>query len=204
MWRSGFLAIAFLLATVEGAAAIEEPSFRTVHKYSDFEIRDYPTYLVAETRVDASFEDAANRGFRRLFRYIAGDNTARRKIAMTAPVIQSGQKIDMTAPVIQSGVAGSYVVRFVMPKMWTSETIPEPTDNTVAIRLIPAAKVAVVRYSGTWSAKNYDDNLARLRNAMARENLIAAGDPVWARYDPPFTPWFLRRNEILIPLAMAK
>lgn len=204
MWHRAVLALALFMATIQTAGAIEEPGYLVERKYADFEIRAYAPYLVAETRVDGAFEDAANQGFRRLFRYIAGENTSRRKIEMTAPVIQAGQKIDMTAPVIQSGSSGSYAVRFVMPKSWSAATIPVPDDKSIVVRAMPALRMAAIRYSGTWSAKNYEANLARLRSGLSRENLTVAGDPLWARYDPPFMPWFLRRNEILIPLAPAR
>ncbi len=203
MWWRAVLALVLLFSTAQTAAAIEEPDYRVEQKYPEFEIRGYTPYLVAETKVDSAFEDAADQGFRRLFRYIAGENTARRKIEMTAPVIQAGQKIDMAAPVIQSGASGSYAVSFVMPRSWTAETIPLPTDKSISLRVIPASRMAVVRYSGTWSVKNYEASLARLRTALSRANLTAAGEPLWARYDPPFMPWFLRRNEILIPLEPA-
>ncbi len=87
-----------------------------------------------------------------------------------------------------------------MPSHFTLETLPTPTDEKVHLRAIPARHMAAVRYSGTWSQPRYANNLARLREWMKAQGLAAAGDPVWARYNPPFTPWFLRRNEVLVPL----
>ncbi len=115
---------------------------------------------------------------------------------MAAPVIQEGQKIKMTAPVIQTGSPGGFAVQFVMPSKWTLSTLPKPNDKNVSIRKVPAARFAVIRYSGFWSRSRYESQLARLQSGMAREHIKASGQPVWARYDPPFMPWFLRRNEI--------
>ena len=121
---------------------------------------------------------------------------------MTVPVAQQreGEKIAMTAPVGQEAVSNQWAVTFMMPTNYTIETLPEPTDEKVRLRPIPARRMAAVRYSGTWSRKRYERNLARLREWMKAQGLAAAGEPVWARYNAPFTPWFLRRNEILVPL----
>jgi len=93
------------------------------------------------------------------------------------------------------------VMRFMMPSSFTLDTLPKPTDPAVSLRTVPAERFAVLRYSGSWSSGLYEEQLATLRAAMARAGLEATGEPIWARYDPPFTPWFLRRNEIMIPVA---
>jgi cyclopropane fatty-acyl-phospholipid synthase-like methyltransferase len=90
-----------------------------------------------------------------------------------------------------------------VPATCTLETLPAPTDAKVRLRAIPARRMAAVRYSGTWSERRYEQNLARLRAWMKAQGLAAAGDPVWARYNAPFTPWFMRRNEILLPIGSA-
>jgi len=64
----------------------------------------------------------------------------------------------------------------------------------------PGRLVAAVRYSGSWSEEGYEENRARLEDYIQKRGLIKTGEPVWARYDPPFMPWFLRRNEVLIPV----
>lgn len=201
MWRIVFVSIALLMATMRSAFAIEEPKYAVVHRYADFEVRDYPAYLVAETTVEANFEDAGNKAFQKLFEYISGNNSGSQSIEMTAPVAQKGQKIAMTAPVIQSGSANSYSIQFVMPAKWTLATLPKPNDERVVIREVPAARFAVIRYSGLWSRSRYEHRLAALQSAMEREHLTASGSPIWARYDPPFMPLFLRRNEIFVPIS---
>lgn len=200
MWRALFLSLSLVVAMTHGAAAIEEPKYKAVRTFADFEVRDYAPYIVAETTANASFEDAGNQAFQRLFEYISGGNSTAQSITMTAPVIQRGQKIEMTAPVIQAGSPGSFTVQFVMPSNWTLDKLPIPHDTRVRIRAVPACRFAVIRYSGFWSLSNYESNLRKLENAMRRENLGAAGQPIWARYDPPFMPWFWRRNEIMIPI----
>jgi hypothetical protein len=188
------------------AMAIEEPVYRVIEQDGAFELREYAPYLVAETRVEADFERAGNVAFRRLFGYISGDNTARQKIAMTAPVTQSrsesrGEKIAMTAPVEQQPDAGGYRVAFVVPAQYTLDTVPVPHDPRIEIRAVPARLIAAWRYSGRWTAENYDRHQTELRRAIASRGLTATGEPILARYNPPFMPAFLRRNEVLIPVS---
>lgn len=180
--------------------AVEEADYEVVRKDGNVELRNYAPSIVAETLVKSDFEGASNEAFRTLFRYIDGENETRGKIAMTAPVSQkpSSQKIAMTAPVSQEAVDDGWLVSFMMPASFTMETIPEPTNHAVKIRKIPAYRAAVIRYSGTWSEDNYSEHHNELTDWMKDQGLRAAGPAIWARYNAPFTPWFLRRNEILI------
>ena len=183
---------------------IEKPAYAVDRKDGDFEVRAYPTQVVAETLVEGTLEEAGNAGFRILFRYISGGNRTKTKINMTAPVGQEqseGEKIAMTAPVGQQAASNQWAVTFMMPSSYSMEALPEPVDDRVRLRAVPAARMAAVRYSGWWSKKRYDLNLGRLREWIIRQQLEVSGEPVWARYNPPFTPWFLRRNEILMPLT---
>jgi hypothetical protein len=200
-------------ALVEPAMALEKPRYRVVEVFEEFEVREYEPYLVAETEVTGSREEAGNAGFRRLADYIFGKNEGSRKISMTAPVAQqegaapAGQKIAMTAPVSQQQRPGegpsTWTVQFMMPAGFTRETVPRPIDPAVVFREIPGRRMAVISYSGTWSEERYEKHLALLRAGMEKAGLQASGDPIWARYDPPFMPWFLRRNEILVELTSA-
>ena len=197
------LAIPHALLASSTAMAIEEPSFRVLERDGAYELREYAPYLVAETRVKADFERAGNEAFRRLFRYISGDNTMRQDITMTAPVTQSrptGEKLAMTAPVTQMASEEGYLVAFVVPAKYTPDTVPQPNDPTVHIREIPAQRVAVWRYSGRWTTANYEQHEAALRRAMDARGLRATGEPILARYNSPFMPSFMRRNEVLIPV----
>jgi len=202
MKRVAAAAVLFLVAGVGGRAmATETLAYEVPKKFADFEVREYAPYVVAEAEVSGDRQEAGNAGFRVLADYIFGNNRGSKKIAMTAPVSQTaaGTKIAMTAPVTQvpAGEA-SFVVQFTMPAEYRLENLPTPNNDLVRLRQLPAKRVAVLRYSGTWSESRYQDHLAQLRSAMAREGLQPVGEPIWARYDPPFKPWFLRTNEILI------
>jgi len=182
--------------------AIEEAKYEVIKKDNEFEIRDYSTYIIAETIVDGTLEDAGNKGFDQLFRYISGDNRSRDTVAMTAPVSQQpmGEKIAMTAPVGQRRIKGKWVVSFMMPSSQTLKTLPEPEDPKITLRQVPARRMAAVRYSGFWSEEGYRRNMVKLESWIDRMGLAIVGDPIWARYNPPYVPWFLRRNEVLIPV----
>ena len=181
--------------------AIEGPKYQVERTYPSFEVRRYALYLVAETEVVGSREQAGNEGFRRLAGYIFGKNRGAKKIALTAPVAEAkGAKIAMTAPVVEASSGGDdrFLIQFMMPSEFKRESLPEPIDDRIHFRQLPVKRIAAIRYSGTWSESRYQRNLKQLQAAMAEHGLAGAAEPVWARYDPPFMPWFLRRNEILI------
>lgn len=194
------LAVAGLLAS-SVAMAIEEPRYEVLKSYEDFEVRRYEPTIVAETTLPAGHEEAGNEAFPILAGYIFGKNRGERKIEMTAPVAQAPLKIEMTAPVAQTQAAGAMVVQFTMPRQWTMATLPEPLDSRVTLREMPGRTVAVIRYSGFWSEARYSEHLEKLKAALERENIRWKGEPVWARYNPPMMPWFLRRNEIWLDVA---
>ncbi len=196
------LAAALAVLATEQLMAVEEAEYTVIRQDGDIEIREYADAIIAETVVDDKFEDAGNRAFRKLFGYIGGDNRSQSEIAMTAPVSQEkrSEKIAMTSPVGQQKSGDGWAVSFMMPASYTMETIPQPTDPSVVIRQIPAHRVAAIRYSGFWSEEKYQEHLEELNVWIKNENQEVAGQPVWARYNAPFTPWFMRRNEILIPV----
>ena len=199
-----FTVAMFLL--VGNAMAVEEAKYKVLREEDGFELREYESHILAETTVDGAFEDAGGEAFSRLFKYISGNNLQQQKVAMTSPVGQepSSQKIEMTSPVGQQQREGKWVVSFMMPASFTVQTTPEPKDPNVTIREVPGRLVAAVRYSGFWSEEGYLRNLSRLRDWMANNRLALSGEPIWARYNPPLTPWFLRRNEILLPVVSAR
>jgi effector-binding domain-containing protein len=203
--QKSLFATAFLFAALTSSPllAVEEAEYRTLKADGKIELREYVPSVVAETVVSGDFEDAGNRAFRRLFNYIDGNNESADKIAMTAPVSQekAGQKIEMTAPVSQEASGDDWAVSFMMPGSFSLENTPVPKDPAVKIRQVPAYRAASIRYSGLWSRENYDKHLERLMAWMEQEGLEASGPVVWARYNGPFTPWFMRRNEILVPVA---
>jgi len=183
--------------------ATEEPDYQVVRLLEDIELRQYAPYAVAEVVVAGPAGDAGSQAFPILAGYIFGKNKGERKFAMTAPVTQVAApvKLEMTAPVTQSAAPGGFLVQFVLPKGVTVASAPEPVDARVNLREVLPAQVAVIRYSGFWSASNYADHLAKLQAALRAADLVWTGEPVYARYNAPFTPWFLRRNEIWLHLA---
>lgn len=185
------------------ASAIEEPKYTVVRQYDAFEIRDYAPYLVAEVVVPGPSEEAGNQGFRILAGYIFGKNKGERSIAMTAPVAQAPApaKIEMTAPVTQAAVSGGYVVQFTMPSEYTLETLPDPLDPQVKLKEVSGGRFAVIRYSGTWSERNYKEHLEKLERGVEAAGLRTTGSPIYSRYNAPFVPWFIRRNEIWLKLV---
>ena len=191
-----------LLIGAQKAMAIEEASYVVLKSEGKFEVREYAPHVVAETIVGGDLENAASNAFEKLFRYISGENVSRTKVEMTAPVSQkpASEKIQMTAPVGQQRVKEQWAISFMMPKSYTLGSLPQPKDPSVVLRQVPAQKMAVVRYSGTWSEKNYSSHKSELESWMRKSGLTSAGSETWARYNPPFTLWFLRRNEVLIPV----
>jgi len=183
--------------------AIEEAKYKVVEKDNRFEIRDYVPHILAETIVEGNLEEAGKKAFNRLFRYISGENRSRTKVEMTAPISQqpNGEKIKMTAPVGQRRVQEKWSVSFMMPASYTLKSLPEPENPDVTLRQVPARRVAAVCYSGFWSEERYLRYKSKLELWIKEKGLTIVGDPIWARYNPPFTPWFLRRNEILIPIT---
>jgi len=209
------LMIASICLWVKGAMAAEEAKYEVVKQYSDFELRRYAPYLVAEVEVKGTFDTAAFQAFQTLFKYIDGNNRKQEKIAMTAPVEQQpgekipmtaavtqrtaeGEKISMTAPVTQSKGGGTYFIGFVMPANYTLETIPEPLDPGVKIRAVPGRTVAARQYSGSWGARKYKQNEQILLDAISQAGLKPEGSPVFARYNHPGVAPSKRRNEVLI------
>lgn len=179
----------------------EQQPFDVVRRCPGFDLRRYPEYVVAEVTVRSSFDSAGSIAFRSLFGYISGQNVTKSAIAMTAPVVQSiaSQKIAMTAPVLQrTGGDGAYVIAFVLPASMSADTAPEPSNPQVEIRTIEAGLAAAKTYSGRWSQSSYDRHCAELQQAVRGEGLRPVGSPRFARYDPPFKPWFLRRNEVVL------
>jgi len=193
--------VAIIIGSMD-SMAIEEAKYKVLQKDNSFEIRDYAPHILAETIVEGDLEGAGNKAFNRLFRYISGNNRSRKKVAMTAPVSQRlmGEKIKMTAPVGQRRVQEKWSVSFMMPASYTLETLPEPEDPNITLRQVPARRMASVRYSGFWSEKRYLKYKSKLVSWIRERGLSIVGEAIWARYNPPFTPWFLRRNEILIPI----
>ena len=200
--------ISLLIAST--ALAIEEPKYIVLEKSEPFELRAYAPRLVAEVKVDGDLDAASSQGFRLIAAYIFGKNQVSEKIAMTAPVgIESSDqnksaKIAMTVPVAIEGAksfedaSNQWTVSFVMPSEYTLATLPKPLNSEVKIRVVPAEKRAVITFSGFNSAEKAQAKTQLLQDWIKTKNLKTTGDPQFARYNPPWSLPFMRRNEILI------
>ena len=195
------VALALAGATLNTGTAMantEEPEFTLVLKEEAFELRDYAPMIAAEVSVDGDRDSAVSAGFRILAGYIFGGNAGSAKIDMTAPVTQSkGETIAMTAPVTQTGAAGVWAIRFMMPKAYTIASLPKPNDARIRFVEIPGRRVAVLRFSGLWSDSNLMSHREELAALLKAKKLKPQGEPSFAFYDPPWQPFFWRRNEIM-------
>lgn len=185
--------------------ATEEPEYTILNQVDDFELRRYDPQIVAQTWVTGDQKQAGNKGFRILADYIFGNNTApsgeSSKISMTAPVKMQPQtstsaKIAMTAPVAMQESDGKWRVRFVMPSKYTMQTLPKPNNSEVSIIEVPAKTYGVIKFSGLVGEEKIATKTAQLEEWM--QNLNIVGTPEMARYNPPWTLPFMRRNEIMI------
>ncbi len=204
------LAMLVFAVPINCAYAIEEPSYKVVLKEGDFELREYEPMIVAETVVTGSLKQASNRGFRQIADYIFGNNQARdgnaEKVAMTAPVtIQAtSEKIAMTAPVtIQSDEGDQsangeprWRVHFVMPSSYSIDSLPSPSNELVSLREVPSKRVAVLRFSGLAGKSKVSTKTDALKNWVASKGWKTMEASSLARYDPPWTLPFMRRNEV--------
>ena len=206
---AAFGAAALLILALSTVAmsshAAEEPEYQVVRQLADIEVRQYGAYAVAEVVVPGPASKAGGQAFPILAGYIFGKNKGERKFAMTAPVTQTAApvKLEMTAPVTQTAARGGFLVQFVLPRGVTAASAPEPLDARVQLREVMPAQVAVIRYSGFWSGSNDAKHLAKLEAALRAANLAWTGEPVYSRYNAPFTPWFMRRNEVWLSMAPA-
>jgi len=188
-----------LIMSAASAMAIETPDYKVVVKQGAFEVRDYAAQTVAEVVVEGDQQDAVRNGFRRLASYIFGANSGDQKIAMTAPVAQSPV---MSGPVTTSALSAQrWVVRFDMPRAHDLSTLPKPKNADIRLLTLPPARIAAVRFSGLMSDSAAAKETAELLGYIKTHGFKAAGPPTLAQYDPPWTLWFLRRNEVLIPVA---
>lgn len=168
----------------------EQQPYDVVAQHPRFELRRYPAHVVAEVDVAGSFEGAGISGFRPLVGYISSGG-----VAMTAPVLQQArnESDDIVA-------ARHYRVSFVMPAGSSVESLPVPADARVVLRDVPGHLAAAARFSGRWTRGSFRRNADALQTAVEQAGYRPTGPLRWARFDPPWTPWFLRRNEVVLPV----
>jgi effector-binding domain-containing protein len=182
---------------------IETPKYEVLSAHKGYEIRQYQSHIVAEVKVKGTYKESVNQGFRKIADYIFGNNTASGSIAMTAPVLhekQTSEKISMTAPVLlgKTGETGSYTVAFVMPSSYTLETLPKPNNPDVTVRVIPPKKYAALQFRGYAPEGKVARKMEGMLALLKQDNITMVGSPSVAQYNPPWTPPFMRHNEILV------
>jgi hypothetical protein len=187
------------------ACALEEPEYRVLDwpgaaPNKGIELREYAPHLVAETSAVGDFKASRNRAFRRLFRYISGENMTQTDIAMTAPVTTAAEGVDiaMTAPVTTAASSDGHWMQFALPKKYNERTAPQPSDPNVRLRLKPAERLAAIRYSGSSGERNAQRHERELMQALAVAGLKPVGKARLAVYNGPFTLWPFRRNEVMV------
>ena len=183
--------IVYLWANI--SIAYEETSYRIVAANQNYEIREYNDRLAVQT----SQENGQNKAFRELFKYISGSNTSSTKIEMTIPVTQS-IKIDMTTPVTQKFQDGKIIMRFFLPRKFQPETVPQPLNEDLSIVVVKGGKYAVMKYSGRSTVKNFEKHSNLLLEALSVNKITTLDDPIKATFNGPLTPFFIRRNEVMI------
>lgn len=191
----------------------EEPEFVVVQELADdIEIRDYASYLSATTTVPGDRDQASQNGFEILAAFIKGANDQEKKIAMTSPVTlddtvaanleDDGHHLSRTGALSHTD-AGEHEMAFMMPRQFTMETVPKPTDPRVALVQVPARRIAAITYRGRWTEELYNEKLSMLRNALEGAGIMVKTSPAWARYNSPMMPFFLRHNEIWLEIDRA-
>ena len=183
----------WVLAGIVPTLGIEEPSYRVLERREGYELRRYEPRLEVEAQVRGGYEDSLGRGFRVLFRYISGENEGAAKIAMTAPVLHRDEEDG-------EGAATVHRVAFVLPSRFRRQDAPLPREADVRIVEVEGHTAAALRFSGYATERRTARKRSELLARVQRDGLRIAGPARLAQHNPPWTPPFLRRNEILLPV----
>jgi hypothetical protein len=178
---------ALLLWPLYGAIvsmSVKEPPYQVIQTLeNDVEIREYADQIWAVTLAEDQ-----DRGFGLLFSYISGAN-------------DEGMKIEMTAPVVTGNAEGRPFIAFVIPEGFDLEGTPRPRDERVKIELVEGRRMAAVRFSGYATEERQKRHLSALNETLKAHGMMARGEPVLMQYNDPWTPPFIRRNEVAVEVA---
>ncbi len=182
------LLIAMLALTANGAMAdkVEEPAYTSLGELDEVELRRYAPSIQARTSLADSGQ--TNSGFRRLAGYIFGGNDREMEIAMTAPVEETLEEEPTMA--------------FTMPSEHRMEDLPAPDDASVELVAVPERTVAVIAFSGWATGGKVADKTEELMTTLKNNGIEASGSPSLNQYNPPWTPPFMRRNEIMVAVDL--
>jgi hypothetical protein len=182
----------------------EQAKYSVLKRADGYEIRNYPAHIVAQTVVEGVRVngDAFNKGFSIIAGYIFGGNLKKENIAMTAPVVaqDSSEKIAMTVPVTARATGNSQLVSFVMPSGYTLATLPTPTDSRIQLVEVPEQKIAALTFSWYRTDSRFEKMQEQLFADLARDHIEIIGTPIFAGYNPPWTPPWMNRNEIMVQI----
>ncbi len=195
----------FFIIFPNSLMATDEPEFRLILKEDSFEIREYIPKIIAQIEVFGDFDDASSKGFKILADYIFGNNTSNdgnSRIEMTAPVEMEpiSQKINMAKPLLTQGKDNDWIISFIMPNEFTLETLPKPNNKSIKILSLPKEKYAVIVFSGLVRESSYLEKEKLLNQFIKEKKLKTSGEIKIARYNPPWTLPFFRRNELMIKI----
>lgn len=182
------------------SSRVERADYKVLRSTADYEIREYPARIVAQATVSGPYEAALREGFRIVAGYIFGGNVKKESISMTSPVLEQGknsEKIAMTSPVLATAQGQAHIISFGMPRSYTLETLPVPTDPRVKIVSMPPQTFAVLRFSWLRTDTRIQRKEARLLAALARDHVSIKGNPIYAGYDAPWTPPWMTRHEVM-------
>jgi len=184
LFLAALLVVGFLIVSgcQTSRAGYESAPYQIVSSDGKFQVRDYPAMTVVETSMAGDNGDGS---FGRLFGFITGRNAAKQKIAMTTPVFMADGEDRRT-------------MAFVMPANMKTQDVPQPADGSVAVREIPGGRFAVLTFSGGRSSKSEAEHLSQLKDWMKGKGLKSSASPIFGYFDPPWTPSFFRRNEVML------
>jgi len=183
--------------------ATEEPEFKLVSEEGKFQIREYDPKIIAQVEVEGDFDEASSRGFKLLADYIFGNNLLdgeSKKISMTTPVEMSpmADNLLMTSSILDDKVNNKWSINFVMPQEFSLDTLPKPNNTQVNIIEVPKEKYAVIVFSGLVRESSYAEKAELLSNYLEENSFKQQGAIKIARYNPPWTLPFFRRNELMV------
>jgi len=183
--------------------ATEEPDFKLISEEGVFQIREYDPKIIAQVEVVGNFDEASSKGFKLLADYIFGNNILEgesQKISMTTPVEMSplAENLLITSPVMDDQVNDKWLINFVMPREYSLDTLPKPNNSQVKIIEVPKEKYAVIVFSGLVRESSYAEKAELLSNYLQENSFKQQGAIKIARYNPPWTLPFFRRNELMV------
>ena len=188
-----YLFLFFTASCLSTQAVYEEPSYTVLHHFEDIEVRRYKSSIIAEVVVEGTREESSYKGFRILADFISGKNISKDQ--------NTSSKIQMTRPVLQTKQKNKWRVSFFMPDQWTLQSLPQPKNKNISIKKVNQRTISAIRFSGRWTDKNFHQHQKKLLDYLAKNKYKRIKGPLFAYYNSPFVPWFMRRNEVMYVIS---